>query len=115
MKLKWAWIAGFIGIAGAFILFALERLTLARVVSIDWLVPAFKFFDYPACLVAPWIVGHLPLITHGDISPNMTELSLFDVFYVVISGFEWFALGAATIYIARGFSWKPATTSIVNQ
>ena len=101
MKLKWAWILGFVGIAGSTILVVKEHLSLEHSRGVDWLIPAFKYFDYPGFLTAPWIVEHSPLITHGDLSPNMTEVRICDGLYVLFSGVEWFAVGALIILLAR--------------
>src|ERR1700719_4330736 len=93
MKLKWAWILGIFGIAGSTLLVVREHINLAHGSVADWLIPAFRRFDYPGFLAAPWIVQHLPFIIHGDLSPNMTEVNFTDGLYVVISGLEWFAIG----------------------
>jgi hypothetical protein len=101
MKLKWAWILAIFAIAVSLLLVAKEHLDLAHGSVADWLIPAFRHFDYPGFVAAPWIVMHLPFITHGDISPNMAEVNLTDAFYVLISGIEWFAIGAIVSMLTR--------------
>ena len=94
MKPKSAWMLGIFGIAVSTLLVVKEHLDLARGSVVEWLMPAFRNFDYPGFLAAPWLVRRLPFITHGDISTNMTEVNITDGFYVIISGLEWFLIGA---------------------
>jgi hypothetical protein len=104
MRYKTAWILGIFGIGVATLLVVKEHLDLVHGSVADWLIPAFKCFDYPGFLAAPWIASHLPLIIHGDIGPNMTEVYLTDGFYVLISGLEWFAVGAVVSVLSR--KWR---------
>jgi hypothetical protein len=103
MKMKWAWMMGIFGIAVSTLLVVKEHLNLAHGSVADWLIPTFKYFDYLGFLAAPWIVHHLPFVTHGDLSPNMTEFYLCDGFYVLISGLGWFAIGAVLSMRTRKF------------
>jgi len=109
MKFKWAWRMGFGGAAVAIILVALEHLDLKHFASVDQLIPAFKYFDYPAYLAAPWIVDHLPFITHGEFGASTAEVYFYDGFYILISGIEWFVLGVLAVLILRKF--RTSTTS----
>jgi hypothetical protein len=102
MRLKSAWLLGIFGIAVSTLLVVKEHLDLAHGSVVEWLIPTFKYFNYPGFLAAPWIAVHLPFIVHGDLSPNMTEFYLTDGIYVIISGLEWFAIGA----VLRMLSWR---------
>jgi hypothetical protein len=101
MRTKSTWTLGIFGIAVSTLLVVKEHLNLAHGSVADWLVPAFRYFDYPGFLIAPWIVSHLPFIVHGDFGPNMTEVNLTDGIYIVISGLEWFAIGAVLSMLSR--------------
>ena len=92
---------GIFGVVVSTLLVVKEHLNLAHGSVVDWLIPAFKYFDYPGFLAAPWIVSHLPFITHGDLSPNMKEFYLCDSFYVFISGLAWFAVGGVLSVLTR--------------
>ncbi|HEY4838853.1 MAG TPA: hypothetical protein VIH72_09610 [Candidatus Acidoferrales bacterium] len=101
MKCKTAWGLAIFGIAVAALLVLKEHLDLTHGSVVNWLIPTFKYFNYPGFLVAPWIVMHLPFITHGELSPNMTEANLADGFYVITSGIEWFVVGAILSRLSR--------------
>jgi hypothetical protein len=114
MKLKWAWILGFGAMAVATVLVVFEHLNLEQPTTRDWVIPAFQNFNYPAFVVAPWIVEHLPFITHGDVGPNMTEVYLCDGFYILISGIGWFLLGAIIIFVIRKLRGQRTSSSFTN-
>ena len=101
MRSKLAWMLGIFGIAVSALLVTKEHLDLAHGSVVEWLMPAFRYFDYPGFLAAPLIVRHLPFIFHGDISTKMTEVYLTDGIYIVVSGLEWFVVGAVLSMLAR--------------
>jgi hypothetical protein len=101
MKLRWAWILGFVGIVGSICLVVKEHLAMEHSSAIEWLMPTFKYFNYPGFLAAPWIVEHFPFIVRGDLAPNMTEVRICDAAYILISGIEWFVIGAIIVFVIR--------------
>ena len=113
MKLKWAWILGFGAMAVATVLVVFEHLNLERSPTRNWVIPAFRYFNYSGFVAAPWIVNHFPFIRHAEFI-NMTEIYLCDGFYVLINGFEWFVLGAIIILVIRKLRGQSPKNSFAN-
>ena len=57
-------------------------------------------------------LDHLPFIRHAEI--NMTEIWIVDGLYILISGIEWFMLGAIIVFAIRTLRGQATSSRFAN-